>query len=433
MPRLRTTAALLALASSSAASPLTLEPVAINGVQYEGLPGDITATLPRSSINNHGQWTATVIASDANGANGGRFILSNDGIRYDPRVAIELGPDLVIEPSGGVYLNSTINNLGQIVATARGQAFDAEGNPQGFRSVVLLDGVPVVQTGDVTPFGFTYPDDFHSSRPVLNDHGTVLTNFGFGFSPFTEFDTVLRFEPGSSGDYLPTVEAFPGMTLPDGSVVAQNNRANGGSYNLNSFGSSIVGVGAAFPNESPRGVLLVDGQIVAEGGATDLYSGASIIVNSKFASINDSGDFAFYGAISSDDWDGFRLAVVKNNDEVVWIDDGSHEQLIGYAITNPIDTLLISDLGEVFWQADIYDSIGARYSAFFQNDQLLATSDPTIDGVLHIDGLFRTQVSDNGQWAIFDTQDGVFRAMIPSPASAAALALGVLPALRRKR
>jgi hypothetical protein len=265
MPRLAAIASVCLLTGSAAAAPLLLEPVAINGVQYEGMPGEITATLPRSSINNHGQWSATVIASNGDGGSAGRFILSNDGIRYDPRVGIELGPDLVIDPWGNAYLNSAINNLGQIVATARGPAFDAQGNPQGFRSVVLFDGAPVVQTGDMTPFGFAYPDDFHSSRPVLNDQGTVVTNFGFGFSPLTEFDTVLRFEAGSSGEYLPTVEVFPGMTLPDGSVVAQNNRANGGSYDLNSLGSSIVGVGAAFPNESPRGVLLVDGQIVAEG------------------------------------------------------------------------------------------------------------------------------------------------------------------------
>lgn len=430
--RLIAVASLSLVAGQASAAPPTLEPVAINGVQYEGLPGVISATLPRSSINNHGQWTATVISSDTKGS-GGRFILSNDGIRYDPRSPIELGPDLVIEPWGSAYLNSAINNLGQIVATARGPAFDAQGNPQGFRSVLLIDGVPIVQTGDVTPFGFTYPDDFHSSRPVLNDQGTLLANFELGFSPIPQYDTLLRFDPEDGGGYSSSVVAAPGLPFPDGSSINSLSAVNRGSFDLNNNGDTVFSAVLARSGESNRAAIVLNGEIVAESGSTDLFPAASMNVSSKFASINDNGDFAFYGSISSDDWDGFRLAVVKNNDEVVWIDDGSNEQLIGYSIGTFQDSLLVSDIGDVFWQTDIYDSIGARYSAFFQNDQLLATSDPTIDGVLHIDGLFRTQVSDNGQWAIFDTQDGVFRAQIPSPASAVVLGLGVLPALRRRR
>jgi len=168
-------------------------------------------------------------------------------------------------------------------------------------------------------------------------------------------------------------------------------------------------------------------------GATDAFPDGQFNLFTNPVAINDSAEFAYQGYMLSSAWEGGRLTVFRNEDEIVWIDDGSDPLLAGYTDIGA-GAIAITNGGDVIWQALIQDSLGAPWTALFRNDLVIATSDPNFLGdALFIEGGFSFDVSDNGQWVIFDTPHGIYRTLIPSPGATTVLTVGLLASLRRRR
>ncbi|MFU8829084.1 MAG: hypothetical protein ACNA8P_06575, partial [Phycisphaerales bacterium] len=128
---------------------------------------------------------------------------------------------------------------------------------------------------------------------------------------------------------------------------------------------------------------------------------------------------------------GTRLAVMRNENDVVWVNDESDHLLSGRTVSGPHNPNITNN-GDVFWSASFTDAMGLTYTGLFHNDQLIVTSDPNMADVLHLPG-FAYSVSDNGQWLILDSPSGVFRMQIPAPGPAALAAVGLVSSLRRRR
>src|SRR5690606_32660013 len=107
----------------------------------------------------------------------------------------------------------------------------------------------------------------------------------------------------------------------------------------------------------------------------------------RFVAINDSAEFAYSGLMASSDWEGGRLTVMRNVDEIVWIDDGSDPLLADWTISS-LANINITDTGDVFWQPGIIQNLlGDSVTALFRNDVVIATSDPDFLGdALFIEG-----------------------------------------------
>ncbi|MFU8829328.1 MAG: hypothetical protein ACNA8P_07830 [Phycisphaerales bacterium] len=431
MPRLTAITAFCALTGSVWASPLTLEPLVIVGESYGDMPGVISQTSGESQINNSGQWVTRVAGTDAGGSFLGTYIFTHDGIRHDPFTVVPFNETLTFRTSPPNAFYSSINNHGQIATTFNGLVSDADGNLVGSRSMIAVDGSPVLRTGDTTPFGGTY-GGFGSTRHILNDQGHLLANFDLFFNPFSTFETVIEFSPSESG-YDQTVRMTPGMPLQDGYSVRSDNPANWGSFDFSNNGNMVFGVGVANSDLIARPAIVVNGIIRRMSGATDAFPDGEFSLFRGQVAINDSADFAYQGFMLSSDWEGGRRAIMRNEDEIVWIDDGSDPSLADYTDIGA-GAISITEGGDVIWQALIQDSLGASWTALFHNDLVIATSDPNFLGdALFIEDGFSFDVSDNGQWIIFDTPHGIYRTLIPSPGAAAILALTTLSTTRRRR
>jgi hypothetical protein len=208
----------LAFAGSVAASPLTLEPLVIVGEPFGDVPGVVSQTTSQSSINNSGQWVTRVLGNNSNGSFLGIYVIAYDGIRYDPFAPVPFDETYSYTTPVRSPLYSSINDHGEIATTYRGVLTDADGNAlPGQRTMIAVDGSPMLRTGDTTPLGGTY-GDFGSTRHILNDQGHLLANFDLFFNPFSTFETVVEFSPSESG-YDQTVRMTPGVPLQDGFSV----------------------------------------------------------------------------------------------------------------------------------------------------------------------------------------------------------------------
>ncbi len=419
--------------ASVSAAPIAVEPLVRTGESYKGIAGEVIGIAPDSRINNSGQWTFEVVANNPDGSLAGRYLVAYDGIRFDPQVEIPFNNELSIRsPVPG--RTASINNLGQVSATVGGPVFDSEGNLFGTRSMLVVDDQVVVRSGDTHTFGGAYPSNFLSSRSILADDGSLLVNFDLFSNPFADEDTVIRFTPGLSEGYEQSVSLAPGMAIEDGYFVRSSNRVVWGAYDQNQFGDTAHAAVTTNDEFDTAASIVLNGRFVARDGETQLFDNGLLSIDADRVAINDNADFVYLAIAQSSEWEGGRYSVIKNADEVVWVDDGSTPDLAGKTFAAFMSThLSLANSGDVFWQGDFFDSMGARYTAVFRNSQMLATTDPSIDGVLRLDGLLSFDASDNGEWLIFDTESGVFRAQIPSPAGVTLLALGVLPALRRRR
>ena len=418
--------------ASVSAAPIAVEPLVRTGESYKGIAGEVIGIAPDSRINNSGQWTFEVVANNADGSFVGRYLVAYDGIRFDPTTEIPFNEDLTIRPPGTGQFAS-INNLGQISATVAGPAFDAAGNFFGLRTMLMVDDEVIFRAGDPNPLGGSYPADFSRSRSILADDGSLLVNFDLFSTPFANEDAVIRFTPGGGSGYEQSVSLAPGLAIEDGYFVRSTNRALWGSYDHNQFGDTVHAAITTNDEFDTAGSIFLNGQFVARDGETQLFDDGLLSIFPNRVAINDNADVAYLAIAQSSEWEGGRRTIIKNADELAWIDDGSTLNLVGKSFATFTGNLSLANSGDVFWQGDFFDSMGARYTAVFRNSQMLATTDPSIDGVLRLDGLLSFDVSDNGEWLIFDTESGVFRAQIPSPAGVTLLALGVLPALRRRR
>ncbi|MFB3431950.1 MAG: hypothetical protein ABL309_13620 [Phycisphaerales bacterium] len=423
----------LGLAASVSAAPITVEPLVRTGETYNGIAGEVIGIAPDSRINNSGQWTFEVVANNPDGSLAGRYLVAYDGVRFDPTVGIPFNKDLTIGPVFVPTAFASINNHGQVAVTVSGPTFNSAGEFFGTRSMLVVDDHVVLRSGDSHPFGGTYPSDFGDSKSVLVDDGSLLVNFDLFSNPFAEEDTVIRLTPGMGKSYEQSVSLAPGMAIEDGYFVRSTNRALWGSFDHNQFGDTVHAAITTNDDFDTAGSILLNGQFVARDGETQLFDNGLLSIFPNRVAINDNADFVYLAIAQSSEWEGGRYAVIKNADEVVWVDDGSTPDLAGKIFTAFMGThLSLANSGDVFWQGDFFDAMGARYTAVFRNSQMLATTDPSIDGVVRLDGLLSFDASDNGEWLIFDTESGVFRAQIPSPAAMTVLALGVLPALRRR-
>jgi hypothetical protein len=169
-------------------------------------------------------------------------------------------------------------------------------------------------------------------------------------------------------------------------------------------------------------------------GGTDAFSDGQFNLFTNPVSINDFAEFAYQGYLLSSDWEGGRLTVYRNGAEIVWIDDGFDPLLADWTISSLADISITND-GDVLWQpGGIQNLLGESVTALFHNDVVIATSDPNFMGdALFIEGGFSFDVSDNGQWVIFDTPHGIYRTLIPSPGATSLLMVGLLASLRRRR
>ncbi len=433
MPRLAiaSTAAVLALAGSLSASPLTLEPLVIVGESYDDMPGVVSQTTGESQINNSGQWVTRVAGTDTGGSFLGAYIFTHDGIRHDPFTPVQFNETLTFyAPLRSPYYSS-INNQGQIATIYHGRVTDSNGNLlTGTRSMITVDGSPVLRTGEPTPFGGIY-GGFLNSRHILNDQGNLFANFDLFANPFSTFETVIEFSPSESG-YDQTVRLTTGMPLNDGYSVRGTSSATWGSFDFSNNGNAIFGVTTTADDQIPRGAIVVNGTIRRMSGATDAFPQGEFSLFTHLVAINDSADFAYQGFVLSSDWEGGRRAIMRNEDEIVWIDDGSDPSLADYTDIGA-GAISITNGGDVIWQALIQDSLGASWTALFHNDLVIATSDPNFLGdALFIEGGFSFDVSDNGQWVIFDTPHGIYRTLIPGPSTTAVLTVGLIASLRRR-
>ncbi|MFU8829766.1 MAG: hypothetical protein ACNA8P_10090, partial [Phycisphaerales bacterium] len=385
-----------------------------------------------SRINNSGQWVSTVIGNGTDGESVGRFVIAYDGVRLDPYGTIPFRDDLVIGATPNRARHTAINNHGQIATGISGFLFDPEGNYQGQGSMLAIDGGVVVRSGEPTPLGVNYPTQFGSSQFILNDQGHLLANFDLFPNPFSTFETVIEFSPSESG-YDQTVRIAPGMPLQDGFNVRGDSPANWGSFDLSNSGNTVTGTFVANDDLIARPAIVVNGTIRRMSGPNDDYPDGNFNLSTRQVAINDSGEFAYSGIMASSDWDGGRWTVFRNEDEIIWIDDGSDPLLDNWNFSS-VRSISVTDGGDVFWQPRLEDTTGETLSALFRNDVVIATSDPNFLGdALYIEGGFSFDISDNGQWIIFDTPGGIYRAMIPSPSAAAILALTALSTTRRRR
>lgn len=431
MPRLAAITAFCALAGTAVAEPLTLEPLVIVGESYGDMPGVVSQTSGESQINNSGQWVTRVAGTDAGGSFLGTYIFTHDGIRHDPFTVVPFNETLTFRTSPPNVFYSSINNHGQIATTFNGLVSDADGNLVGSRSLIAVDGSPVLRTGDTTPFGGTY-GGFISTRHILNDQGHLLANFDLFANPFSSFETVVEFSPVESG-YDQTVRLTTGMPLSDGYSVRGTSSATWGSFDFSNSGDTVFGVSVTESDLTARTAIVVNGTIRRMSGPLSIYPGGELSVFRSHVAINDSAEFAYRGFVSSSDWDEPRAVVMRNEDEIVWIDDGSDPWLSGYTSIGAVD-ISIASSGDVIWQAVMEDSLGAPWTALFHNDLVIATSDPSFLGdALFIEGGFSFDVSDNGQWIIFDTPHGIYRTLIPSPGTTAMFAVGLFASSRRRR
>jgi hypothetical protein len=434
MPRLTAIAAFFALAGGAVAAPPALEPLILFGEPYPGMPGDARDFVSgRSRINNSGQWVSTITGNDAAGEYVGVFVVAHDGIRLDPFMTVPFNEHLTIGPTTGLGYNTDINNHGQIAMGVHGPARDSAGNVVGIRSMLVVDDEVVIRSGDTTPFGGQYADSLVLSRFILNDQGHLLSNFDLFANPFSTFDTVIEFSPSESG-YDQTVRMTPGMPLQDGFSVRGTYEASWGSYDFSNNGNTIFGVSTTADDQIPRSAIVVNGTILRMSGPTDIFPNGQFSTAGRFVAINDSAEFAYSGLMASSDWEGGRLTVMRNVDEIVWIDDGSDPLLADWTISS-LANINVTDTGDVFWQPGIIQNLlGDSVTALFRNDVVIATSDPDFLGdALFIKGGFSFDISDNGQWIIFETSDGIFRTLIPSPGAASLAALCLVTTLRRRR
>src|SRR5690606_26606339 len=136
------------------------------------------------------------------------------------------------------------------------------------------------------------------------------------------FETVIKFSPGESG-YDQTVRLTPGMPLQNGYSVRSDNPANWGSFDFSNNGNTVFGVGVASSDLIARPAIVVNGIIRRMSGTTDVYPDGEFSLFINPVSINDFAEFAYQGYMLSSDWEGGRLAVMRNEAEIVWIDDGS--------------------------------------------------------------------------------------------------------------
>lgn len=431
MLRLAAIAAFCSLAGVAVATPLNLEPLVLVGQPYADMPGAVSQTTGESRINNSGQWVTRVSGNNSDGSFLGTFIAAYDGIRLSPSTTILFDENTVLGPTVGLGRYASINNHGQIATTVGGLAFDLNGNPTGARAALMIDDQIVVRSTETDPFGGTY-GFFSSSRHILNDQGHLLANFDLFSNPFSTFETVIEFSPSESG-YDQTVRMTAGMPLQDGFSVRGDSPANWGSFDLSNSGDTVIGTYVTNSDLTARGAIVVNGVIQRMSGPVDDFPDGNLNLNARRVAINDFGEFAYSGIMASSDWEGGRWAVFRNEDEIVWIDDSSDPLLAGYSSIGAAD-ISITGNGDVIWQAVMEDSLGAPWTALFHNDLVIATSDPNFLGdALFIEGGFSFDISDNGQWIIFDTPHGIYRTLIPSPSTTALLMAGVLASLRRRR
>ncbi|MFU8829922.1 MAG: hypothetical protein ACNA8P_10890 [Phycisphaerales bacterium] len=376
---------------------------------------------------------STIIGNDSDGQFAGRFVIAYDGVRLTPFMAVPFNEDITIGPTANLGYNTAINNHGQIAMGIAGPARDSNGNSVGVRSMLVVDDTVVLRSGDATPFGGAYPSHFWNSQFILNDHGHLLANFDLFFNPFSTFDTVIEFAPSESG-YDQTVRMTPGMPLQDGFSVRGTYQANWGSFDFSNNGDTIFGVSTTADDQIPRPAIVVNGTIRRMSGPIDNFPDWYFNLSTRQVAINDSSEFAYSGIMASSDWEGGRWTVFRNEDEIVWIDDGSDPLLADWTITS-VANINITDTGDVFWQpGGIQNLLGDSVTALFRNDVVIATSDPDFLGdALFIEGGFSFNISDNGLWIIFETPDGIFRTMIPGPGSTGLLMVGLLASLRRRR
>lgn len=432
-PAIISAAALLALAGSLSASPLTLEPLVLVGTSFGDVPGVVSQTTSLSSIKNSGEWVTRVLGNDSEGSFLGIYVIAYDGIRYDPFTPVPFDETYSYTTPVRSPLYSSINNQGEIATTYRGVVTDVDGNAlPGQRTMIAVDGSPILRTGDTTPFGGTY-GDFGSTRHILNDGGHLLANFDLIFNPFSTFETVIEFSPSESG-YDQTVRSTTGMPLNDGYSIRDGSSAAWRSFDFNNEGDTIFGVTVTESDLTARAAIVVNGTIQRMSGTLKTFSDGQLSLATMPVAINGTAEFAYWGLASSSAWAGAREAVLRNNDDIVWIDDGSDPLLADWTISS-IANMAITNNGEVFWQpGEIQNLLGETVTALFRNVVVIATSDPNYLGdALFIEGGFSFDVSDNGQWVIFDTPHGIYRTLIPSPSTAALLVVGLLGSTRRRR
>jgi len=431
MPRLPiASAAVLAFACSVSAAPYTLEPLFLPGDVIDGLGGTFSHTANGSRINNHGQWVVEAIQT-VNGVSTERAAVAYNGIHASGFIPFDFGDGITL--SNTISNSVAINNHGQVLTHVRGLVTNEFGTPQA-RSVIFIDGQPVVRSGENSPLiGRPYTQrSINRGRPILNDAGHVLSNFDLETNVFHPVDIAVEFIPDGIGNYDQVLRMRGGMPLMSGDgVISPTYAPYAGAYGQNNYGDIIFAAAVNLPDPPSTGAILLNGEIVRQSGDLTDFANGHILVYSSQAAIDESQDYAYFGAVQSSEWDGLRLAVMRNESDVVWIDDGIDPVLAGYTVTNPsLPSISITD--DVFWAASLTDTIGITYKGLFRNNKLIVTSDPNIMDVLHLPA-FTYSVSDNGQWMILDSPTGIFRMQIPSPGTTAMLTAGFLASLRRRR
>ena len=326
-----------------------------------------------------------------------------------------------------------INNNGDVVFSIRGNAFDAKDDFLGFKGGLFTQSGPIVRGGDLSPLGSSYSSALDTHGYELNDHGHLLASFRLGITIFPGPDSLIQFIPNGDGSYASVLHAARLQPLSDGYTASAGYSPNLGTFSLNNAGSVAAGVAAIGTADVNEPWTLRDGQLVHTSGEVPLFGGSQFTLVPTQVTLNNSGDIGYLGGLENDDWDTGRWAVLRNDFELVWIDDGEIQHLEGRSISG-FRRLEMTDTGDLYWLANFDDPLGLSHLGLFRNGELLVSTDQSIDEVMYFP-TFTYDISDNGEWLIIESQEnGIFRARIPAPGSAAVafLATGIIT-LRRRR
>jgi hypothetical protein len=427
-------AAALALAASAHAQVITTLVKA-----GDVIPGVGTVTgVDGYAVNNAGEW---VVDADTN----------NPDLNID-RVLIRTGVQYWREDdvfTGSLRISSwddlSLNNVGDL----GGNLFLRPTGPND--SSVYINKSPVIQEGFIsTASGFS-PNTpyigFFGAKINDNRDGVVVASVDDPAIATTVDRAIVGFRTtiagGLTNEFVIAKEGdlLPGATLPVADIETDSHE-----FDIAHNGDVLYGVdftGTVLDGAIYRyNASLNTNQLVAiEGGASPVAGRTWANLANPELSLSGNGlHIAYSGQLSGDT--ATDAVIVRNG--VVFKQEGDTVpgltpfkfQSFGSA------PVLVDDSGNIVWYGDWDDPDTTRDTGIFYNDTLLVQ-----EGVTKIDGLTVVTVrsfadtltlSDNGQYVLFEAVleggiEGAFLITIPEPASAGALALAGVAALRRRR
>lgn len=407
------------------------------------VPGVGNVTLINGlSVNNQGKW---LIEADTDNAdtNADVVVLLNGVVQFRENQALAAPAGATISSFDSVHINNNADVGWNLFLRGLTTTTD---------SGIFFNSTLAIQESNVSASpSFTNPTPyigfFESKMNDMNQMAVIASVDDPGIASTVDRAIVRVDYNAGAGTYVENV------IMKEADLILGNAIADFGTsphtISINNSGSILYQADTTAAT-AVDGFLMLNNTVLAQEGTTS--TGGSNVrtyetVLSRGSDLNGAGDWIIRANMTGDTLTD--EAIVKNN-EIVY-QEGQNLPAIGAFTLESFGlaggSLQIDGAGNIVWYGDWNDPATTMDSGLFWNDQLIVQEGVTMIGGFLVQAIANGEdafeVSDNGQWLLFEATlrdvaaginyNSAVLVQIPAPAAGALVLAAGLIGLRRRR